>query len=56
MTILHQGRSVADGSVEQLKVLTRQGTLEDFFKQLTYSAYIEELAQAFARSSVEMSA
>jgi ABC-2 type transport system ATP-binding protein len=54
--ILHQGRIVADGSVEQLKELTRQGTLEDIFKQLTYSANIEELAQAFARSIVEMSA
>jgi ABC-2 type transport system ATP-binding protein len=52
--IIHKGRIVADGTVEQLKELTRQGTLEDIFKQLTYSSDIEELAQAFARSVVEM--
>jgi len=52
--IIHKGRIVADGTVEQLKELTRQGTLEDIFKQLTYSSDIEELAQAFARSILEM--
>jgi len=52
--IIHKGRVVADGTVEQLKELTRQGTLEDIFKQLTYSSDIEELAQAFARSVLEM--
>jgi len=52
--IIHKGRIVADGTVEQLKELTRQGTLEDVFKQLTYSSDIEELAQAFARSILGM--
>jgi ABC-2 type transport system ATP-binding protein len=47
--IIHKGRIVADGTVEHLKELTRQGTLEDIFKQLTYSSDIEELAQVFAR-------
>ncbi len=52
--IIHKGRIVADGTVEQLKELTRQGTLEDIFKQLTYSSDIEGLAQAFARSVLEI--
>ncbi|MCS6816450.1 MAG: ABC transporter ATP-binding protein [Blastocatellia bacterium] len=52
--IIHKGRIVADGTVEQLKELTRQGTLEDIFKQLTYSSDIEEVAEAFARSVLGM--
>ncbi|MEO0248218.1 MAG: ABC transporter ATP-binding protein [candidate division WOR-3 bacterium] len=52
--IIDKGRIVADGKVEQLKELTRQGSLEDIFKQLTYSYDIEELAQAFAKSIVEI--
>jgi len=52
--IIDKGRIVADGKVEQLKELTRQGSLEDIFKQLTYSHDIEELAHAFAKSIVEI--
>jgi ABC-2 type transport system ATP-binding protein len=52
--IIDKGQIVADGTVEQLKELTSQGSLEDIFKQLTYSHDIEELAQAFAKSIVEM--
>lgn len=52
--IINKGKIVADGRVDQLKEMTRQESLEDIFKQLTLSTDIEELADAFARSVVEI--
>ncbi len=36
--IIHQGRLLADSTSEKLKSETRQGTLEDVFRQLTHAA------------------
>ena len=33
--IIHEGRLIADGSLESLKASTERGSLEDVFRQLT---------------------
>ena len=35
--IIHEGRLIADGSLESLKASTRRGRLEDVFRQLTHA-------------------
>ncbi len=48
--ILHNGKITADGSVNQLKDMTRQSSLEGVFSQLTHETDASELAAAFSRS------
>ena len=35
--IIHEGRLIADGSLESLKASTQRGSLEDVFRQLTHA-------------------
>ena len=35
--IIHEGRLIADGSLEALKASTERGSLEDVFRQLTHT-------------------
>ena len=47
--IINQGRTVADGSVRDLKAMTRQASLEDVFSRLTSEEDTAALAQALSR-------
>ena len=48
--IIHEGRLVADGSLESLKAATERGSLEDVFRQLTdtegAAAEVSEIIEA----------
>jgi len=48
--IIHRGRITADGSVTELKEMTRQPSLEGVFSRLTRETDASELAAAFSRS------
>jgi ABC-2 type transport system ATP-binding protein len=48
--ILNNGKIAADGSVNQLKDMTRQSSLEGVFSQLTRETDASEQAAAFSRS------
>ena len=39
--IIHHGALIADGSAEELKASTHEGTLEDVFRNLTHSASVD---------------
>jgi len=50
VVILNQGRIIADGKVEELKDLTKQGSLEDVFSELTSSGDTAEIVRALSES------
>ena len=50
VVILDKGKVLADGSVEQLKEMTRRSSLEAVFSRLTHADDTGELARAFSRS------
>ena len=47
--ILDKGRIAADGSIEELRAMTRESSLEDVFSQVTHSEDMAEIARAFTR-------
>jgi len=49
VVILDQGRIVADGSVAELKGMTRRSSLEGVFSRLTHAEDVEDLAKAFSK-------
>lgn len=50
VVILDKGRVVADGSVGELKEMTKRSSLEGVFSELTHAEDMGELAKAFSRS------
>jgi ABC-2 type transport system ATP-binding protein len=50
VVILNRGTIIADGSVEELKTLTRQGSLEEVFSELTSTGDLAEIVRAFSES------
>jgi ABC-2 type transport system ATP-binding protein len=50
VVILDRGKIIADGSVEELKTLTKQGSLEDVFSELTSTGDLAEIVKAFSES------
>lgn len=50
VVILDRGRIIADGSVEELKTLTKQGSLEQVFSELTSAGDLAEIVRAFSES------
>jgi ABC-2 type transport system ATP-binding protein len=53
VVILDKGKIVADGSVDQLKEMTKRSSLEDVFSKLTHAEDMGELARAFSKSITE---
>ena len=53
--IIDKGKIVADGSVDELKSMTKRSSLEGVFSQLTQSEDVAELARMFSRSMTERS-
>lgn len=53
VVILDKGKIVADGSVNQLKEMTKRTSLEGVFSKLTHAEDLGELARAFSRSITE---
>jgi len=47
--IIHEGKIVADGAIDELRKLTRQSSLEGVFSQVTHSEDMAEIAKAFSR-------
>ncbi len=47
--ILDKGRIAADGSIEELRAMTRESSLEEVFSQVTHSEDMAEIARAFTR-------
>ncbi len=47
--ILDKGKIAADGSIEELREMTRESSLEDVFSQVTHSEDMAEIARAFTR-------
>ncbi len=47
--IINEGKIVADGSIEKLRQMTRQSSLEGIFSQVTGSEDMAEIAEAFSR-------
>ena len=47
--ILDKGRIVADGSIEELREMTRESSLEEVFSKVTHSEDMAEIARAFTR-------
>lgn len=50
VVILNRGKIIADGSVEELKTLTKQGSLEEVFSELTSTGDLTEIVKAFSES------
>lgn len=50
VVIIHEGRLVADGSVDQLKEMTRKSSLEGVFSELTIDKDTAALARTFSKS------
>lgn len=55
IVIIDKGQIIADGSVDDLKSLTKQSSLEGVFSQLTHAEDAVELAKAFSKSITEKS-
>ncbi len=53
--IIDKGKIVADGSVDELKSMTKRSSLEGVFSQITQSEDMTELARAFSKSITEKS-
>ena len=53
VVILDKGKIVADGSVDQLKEMTKRSSLEGVFSKLTHAEDLGELARAFSKSITE---
>ena len=53
VVIIDRGKIVADGSVKELKNMTRQSTLEAVFSQLTDAGDVEEAVRAFSKDITE---
>ena len=49
VVILDKGRVAADGSVKELKAMTKRSSLEGVFSRLTHAEDVGELAKAFSR-------
>ena len=47
--IINEGKIVADGSIDELRTLTHQSSLESIFSQVTHSEDMAEIAQAFSK-------
>jgi ABC-2 type transport system ATP-binding protein len=50
VVIIHQGKIVADGSVNALKEMTQKPSLEDVFSHITHAQDIKALAKAFSKT------
>ena len=50
VVIIDRGRVVADGSVDELKGMTKRSSLEGVFSELTHAEDLGEIAKAFSRS------
>jgi ABC-2 type transport system ATP-binding protein len=50
VVILNRGSIIADGNVEELKDLTKQGSLEEVFSELTSTGDLAEVVRAFSES------
>lgn len=50
VVIIDKGKIVADGSVDQLKEMTKRSSLEGVFSELTHAEDLGELAKAFSKS------
>lgn len=53
VVIIHQGKIVADGSVDALKEMTRKPSLEDVFSHITHAQDVKALAKAFSKTIVK---
>lgn len=53
VVIIDKGQIVADGSVAELKSLTKRSSLEGVFSQMTHTEDVAELARAFSKSITE---
>jgi ABC-2 type transport system ATP-binding protein len=53
VVIIDKGLIVADGSVDDLKNLTKQSSLEGVFSQITHTEDVAELAKVFSKSITE---
>ncbi len=53
VVIIDKGQIVADGSVDELKSMTKRSSLEGVFSQLTQAEDVAELAKAFSKSITE---
>ncbi len=53
VVIINEGEIIADGSVHDLKEMTKKSNLEDVFSQLTDSGNAAELARAFSGKMTE---
>ena len=53
VVIIDKGQIVADGSVAELKNLTKRSSLEGVFSQMTRTEDVTELAKAFSKSITE---
>ena len=53
VVILDNGKVQADGSVQELKEMTRRSSLEGVFSRLTHAEDAGELARAFSRSIIQ---
>lgn len=50
VVIIDKGKVVADGSVKELKEMTKRSSLEEVFSELTHAEDLGEIAKAFSRS------
>ena len=50
VVIIDKGQIVADGSVDELKNMTKRSSLEGVFSQFTHTEDVTELAKAFSKS------
>ena len=50
VVIIDKGKIAADGSVQELKDMTKRSSLEGVFSELTHSEDMSELAKAFSKS------
>ena len=50
VVIIDKGRVVADGSVGDLKEMTKRSSLEGVFSELTHAEDLGELAKSFSKS------